>query len=46
MVNTEINIDYILCSQRWGSSLPKQKQDRELIVAQIMNSFLPFSDLN
>ena len=24
----------------------QQKQDRELIVAQIMNSFLPNSDLN
>ena len=40
-------IDYILCSQRWKSSLySQQKQDRELTVAQIMNSLLPNSDLN
>ena len=32
--------DYILCSQRWS----QQKQDRELTVAQIMNSLLPNSD--
>ena len=32
-------IDYILCSQRWRSSLYSQKnQDQELTVAQIMNS--------
>ena len=36
-------IDYILCSQRWKS---QQKQDRELTVAQIMNSLLTSSDLN
>ena len=36
-------IDYILCSQ--GEALySQQKQDRELTVAQIMNSFLPNSD--
>ena len=39
-------IDYILCSQRWRSSISQQKQDRELTVAQIMNSLLPNSDLN
>ena len=40
-------IDYILCSQRWRSHLySQQKQDRELTVAQIMNSLLPNSDLN
>ena len=39
--------DYILCRQRWGSSLYSQhKQDQELTVAQIMNSLLPNSDLN
>ena len=38
--------DYILCSQRWGSSYSQQKQDWELTVAQIMNSLLPNSDLN
>ena len=39
-------IDYILCSQRWRSSIQSAKQDRELTVAQIMNSLLPNSDLN
>ena len=38
-------IDYILCSQRWRSSIQWQKQDWELNVAQIMN-LLPNSDLN
>ena len=33
-------IDYILCSQRWRSSIQSAKEDRELIVAQIMNSLL------
>jgi len=39
-------IDYILCSQRWRSSIQSRKQDQELTVAQIMNSLLPNSDLN
>ena len=39
-------IDYILCSQRWRSSIQSAKQDQELTVAQIMNSLLPNSDLN
>ena len=39
-------IDSILCSQRWRSSIQSQKQDQELTVAQIMNSLLPNSDLN
>ena len=39
-------IDYILCSQRWRNSIQSAKQDRELPVAQIMNSLLPNSDLN
>ena len=38
--------DYILCSQRWRSSISQQKQDQELTVAQTMNSLLPISDLN
>ena len=37
-------IDYILCSQRWRSSIQLEKQDRELTVAQIMNSLLQNSD--
>ena len=39
-------IDYILFSQRWRSSMQSAKQDRELTLAQIMNSLLPNSDLN
>ena len=40
-------IDYILCSQRWRSSIQSaKKQDPELAVAQIMNSLLPNPDLN
>ena len=39
-------IDYILCSQRWRSSIQSAIQDWELTVAQIMNSLLPDSDLN
>ena len=38
-------IDYILCSQRWRSSIRSAKQDQELTVAQIMNCLLPNSDL-
>ena len=38
-------IDYILCNQRWKALYNQQKQDRELTVAQIMNSLLPNSDL-
>ena len=36
-------IDFILCSQRWRSSI---QSDWELTVAQIMNSSLQNSDLN
>ena len=39
-------IDYILCSQYGEALYSQQKQDRELTVAQIMNSLLPKSDLN
>ena len=44
----EINL---LCSQKWRSSIQsakkkKKKKDRELTVAQIMNSLLSNSDLN
>ena len=38
--------DYILCSQRWRSSIQSAKQDGVLTVAQIMNPLLPNSDLN
>ena len=39
-------IDYILCSQRWESSIQSEKQDQELTVVCIINSLLPNSDLN
>ena len=39
-------IDYILCSKEGEALYSQQKQDRELTVAQIMNSLLPNSDLN
>ena len=38
-------IDCILCTQRWRSSIQSAKQDWELTVAQIMNSLLPNSNL-
>ena len=39
-------IDYILCSWRWRSSINQQNQDQELTVAPIKNSLLQNSDLN
>ena len=39
-------IDYILCSQRWRSSIQSTKTRPGLTVAQIMNSLLPNSDSN
>ena len=39
-------IDYILCSQRWRSSIQSAKTRWELTVTHIMNSLLPNSDLN
>ena len=38
--------DYILCSQRWRSSIQSGKQDQDQTVAQIMNSLLSNWDLN
>ena len=38
--------DYILCSQNGEAPHSQQKQDQELIVAQIMNSLLSNSDSN
>ena len=40
--------DYILCSQRWRSCTlySQQKEDREMTVAQIMNSLWSNSDWN
>ena len=39
-------IDHILCSQDGEALYSQQKQDQELIVALIMNSLLPNSELN
>ena len=38
--------DYILCSQRWRSSIQSAKTRPEADCGQIMNSLLPNSDLN
>ena len=45
-VQHQNQIDYILCRQRWRSSIQTEKQDRELTVARFLNSLLPKSDLN
>ena len=46
MADTEIRF-IILFEAKDGEALySQQKQDRELTVAQIMNSLLPNSDLN
>ena len=37
-------IDYILAAKDGEALYSQQKQDRELTVAQIMNSLLPNSD--
>ena len=39
-------IDYVLCSQRWRSSIQSTKTRPGLTVAQIMNSLLPNSEIN
>ena len=47
MFDLRVNqIDYILCSWSWRSSIQLAKQDMELTVAQIMSSLLQNSDLN
>ena len=45
MVNAKIRL-IIFFAAKDGEALYGQKQDRELTVAQIMNSLLPNSDLN
>ena len=39
-------IDYILCSQRWRSSIQSTKTRLGMTVAQIIKSLWPYSDLN
>ena len=46
MVNTEIWLIIVFAAEDGEALYSQQKQDRELTVAQIMNSFLPNSDLN
>ena len=46
MVNTEIRLIIFFAARDREAPYSQQKQDRELTVAQIMNSLLPNSDLN
>ena len=46
MANTEIRLIIIFAAKDAEALYSQQKQDRELTVAQIMNSLLPNSDLN
>ena len=44
MVNTEIRLIIFFAAKDGEALYSQQKQDRELTVAQIMNSFLPNSE--
>ena len=46
MVNTEIKLIIFFAAKDGEALYSQQKQDWEVTVAQIMNSFLPNSDLN
>ena len=46
MVNTEIKLIMFFAAKDGEALYSQQKRDPELIVAQIMNSLLPNSDLN
>ena len=46
MVNIEIRLIMFIAAKDGEALYSQQKQDRELIMAQIMNSLLPNSDLN
>ena len=46
MVNTEIRLIIFFAAKDGEALYSQQKQDWEVIVAQIMNSLLPNSDLN
>ena len=46
MVNTEIRLIIFFAAKDGEALYNQQKQDRELTVAQIINSLLPNSDLN
>ena len=46
MVNTESRLIILIAAKDGEALYSQQKEDRELTVAQIMNSLLPNSDLN
>ena len=46
MVNTEIRLIIFFAAKDGEDLYSQQKQDKELTVAQIMNSLLQNSDLN
>ena len=46
MVDIEVRLIIIFAAKDGEALYSQQKQDQELTVAQIMNSFLPNSDLN
>ena len=46
MVNTKIRLIVFFSAKDGEAAYSQQKQDRELTVAQIINSLLPNSDLN
>ena len=46
IVNTKIRLIIFFAAKDGETLYSQQKQDWELIVAQIMNSLLPNSDLN
>ena len=46
MVNTEIRLIIFFAAKDGEALYSQQKQDQEQIVAQIMNSLLPNTDLN
>ena len=46
MVNTEIRLIIFFAAEDAEALYSQQKQDWEVTMAQIMNSFLPNSDLN
>ena len=46
MVNTEIRFIIIFAAKDGEALYSQQKQDQELIVAQIVSSLLPISDFN
>ena len=46
MVNTEIRLIILIAAEHGEALYSQQKQDRELIVAQIMNSLLQTTGLN